>query len=144
MPADEYFNLYKKCVDIGSIQFTSEDFKRFKQSTNIKIVQEKNSIAILGLTDSELEIYFIGVARRFRRMGLGKKLLKSIIGFSKDYRANIILLEVGVNNIAAKNLYLSFNFKECGIRKDYYRDRAGLRQDAIIMKLNLEAHPSLL
>ena len=144
MPADEDFNLYKKCVDIESTQFTFEDFKRFKQSTNIKIVQEKNSIAILGLTDSELEIYFIGVARRFRRMGLGKKLLKSIIGFSKDYRANVILLEVGVNNIAAKNLYLSFNFKECGIRKDYYRDRAGLRQDAIIMKLNLEAHPSLL
>ena len=78
MPADEYFNLYKKCVDIESIQFTSEDFKRFKQSSNIKIVQEKNSIAILGLTDSELEIYFIGVAGRFRRMGLGKKLLKSI------------------------------------------------------------------
>ena len=144
MSADEYFNLYKKCVDIGSIQFTSEDFKRFKQSTNIKIVQEKNSIAILGLTDSELEIYFIGVAGRFRRRGLGKKLLESIISFSKDYGANVILLEVGVNNIAAKNLYLSFNFKECGIRKDYYRNRAGLRQDAIIMKLNLETQPSLL
>ena len=144
MPAEEYFNLYKKCVGIESIQFTLEDFKRFKKSTNIKIVQEKNCIAILGLTDSELEIYFIGVARRFRRMGLGKKLLKSIIGFSKDYRANIILLEVGVNNIVAKNLYLSFNFKECGIRKDYYRNRAGLRQDAIIMKLNLETQPSLL
>ena len=144
MPAEEYFNLYKKCVDIESIQFTLEDFKRFKQSTNIKIVQEKNSIAILGLTDSELEIYFIGVARRFRRRGLGKKLLKSIISFSKDYGANVILLEVGVNNIAAKNLYLSFNFKEFGIRKDYYRNRAGLRQDAIIMKLNLETQPSLL
>ena len=144
MPADEYFNLYKKCVDIESIQFTFEDFKRFTQSTNIKIVQEKNSIAILGLTDIELEIYFIGVARRFRRRGLGKKLLKSIISFSKDYGANVILLEVGFNNIAAKKLYLSFNFKECGIRKDYYTNKAGLRQDAIIMKLNLETQPSLL
>ena len=144
MPADEYFNLYKKCLDIESIQFTFEDFKRFTQSTNIKIVQEKNSIAILGLTDSELEIYFIGVARRFRRRGLGKKLLKSIISFSQDYRANAILLEVGVNNIPAKNMYLSLNFKECGARKNYYRDRAGLRQDAIMMKLTLEPHPSLL
>ena len=144
MPAEEYFNLYKKCVDIESIQFTLEDFKRFKQSTNIKIVQEENCIAILGLTDSELEIYFIGVARRFRGRGFGKKLLKSTISFSRGYGANVILLEVGVNNIAAKNLYLSFNFKQCGIRKDYYRNRAGLRKDAIIMKLNLETQPSLL
>ena len=144
MPADEYFNLYKKCVDIESIQFTFADFKRFKQSTNIKIVQEKNSIAILGLTDSEIEIYFIGVAGRFRGKGLGKKLLESIINFSQNYGANAILLEVGVDNIPAKNMYVSFNFKECGIRKNYYRNRAGLRQDAIIMKLNLETQPSLL
>ena len=144
MPAEEYFNLYKKCVDIESIQFNSEDFKRFKQSKNIKIVPGTNCIAILGMANSEIETYYIGVAERFRRRGLGKKLLESIISFSKDYGANVILLEVGVNNIAAKNLYLSFNFKECGIRKDYYRNRAGLRQDAIIMKLNLETQPSLL
>ena len=56
MPADEYFNLYKKCVDIESIQFTLEDFKRFKQSTNIKIVQKKNWFAIVVVTVKEIEI----------------------------------------------------------------------------------------
>ena len=123
MSAEEYFDLYKKCVDIESIQFNSKDFKRFKQSKNIKIVQGTNCIAIIGLAKSEIEIYFIGVAERFKRRGLGKKLLENIISFSKDYGSNVILLEVGVNNIAAKNLYLSFNFKECGIRKGYYRNR---------------------
>ena len=138
MSAEEYFNLYKKCVDVQSIQFTLEDFKRFTQSSNIKIIKKRNCIAILGLTDSEIEIYFIGVDEKFRGKGLGKELLKNVISFSKDYRASTIILEVGVNNKPAKNIYRSLNFKECGVRKNYYRIKSGFRQDALIMKLNLE------
>ena len=138
MSAEEYFNLYKQCVDIESIQFSLEDFKRFQRSKNIKIEKEQNCIAILGLTDREVEIYFIGVAESFRGRGLGKKLLKSIISFSKYYGADFIILEVGINNIPAKNMYLSLNFIEYGIRKNYYRNISGIREDAIIMKLNLK------
>ena len=138
MPAEEYFNLYQKCIDVQSIQFTLEDFKRFKQSSNIKIITKRNCIAILGLTDNEIEIYFIGVDKKFRGKGLGKELLKNVISFSKDYRASTIILEVDVNNRPAKNIYRSFNFKECGVRKDYYRIKPGFRHDALIMKLNLE------
>ena len=137
MSPEEYFNLYKKCIDIQSIQFSLEDFKRFQRSANVKIEKEQNCIAILGLTDREVEIYFIGVEESFRGRGLGKKLLKSIIRFSKNYGADFIILEVGINNIPAKNMYSSFNFIECGIRKNYYRNSSGSREDAIIMKLNL-------
>ena len=138
MPAEEYFNLYKKCVDVQSIQFTLKDFKRFTQSSNIKIIKKRNCKAILGLTDSEIEIYFFGVEEKFRGKGLGRELLKNVISFSKDYKASTIILEVGVNNKPAKNIYRSFNFEECGVRKNYYRIRPGLRQDALIMRLSLE------
>ena len=138
MLAEEYFDLYKNCVDIDTIQFSLGDFKRFLSSTNVKIKKEPNCIAILGLTDREVEIYFIGVVESFRGRGLGKKLLKSIISFSKNYGADFIILEVGINNIPAKNMYLSLNFMEFGIRKNYYRNISGIREDAIIMKLNLK------
>ena len=115
-----------------------EDFKRFQKSKNIKIEKEKNCIAILGLTDREVEIYFIGVAGSLRGRGLGKNLLKNIISFCKYYGADFIILEVGINNIPAKNMYLSFNFIEYGIRKNYYRNSSGIREDAIIMKLKLK------
>ena len=137
MSVEEYFNLYKKCVDIGSIQFSLEDFKRFQKSKNVKIEKEKNCIAILGLTEREVEIYFIGVAESVRGRGLGKKFLNNIINFSKYYGADFITLEVGMNNIPAKNMYLSLNFIECGIRKNYYRTSSGSREDALIMKLTL-------
>ena len=138
MPAEEFFNLYKKCVDVQSIQFTLEDFKRFTHSSNIKVIKKRNCIAILGLTDSEIEIYFLGVEEKFRGKGLGKGLLKNVISFSNDYRASTIILEVDINNKPAKNIYRSFNFKECGVRKNYYRIRSGFKQDALIMRLNLE------
>ena len=138
MSPEEYFNLYKKCIDIQSIQFSLEDFKRFQRSANVKVEKEQNCIAILGLTDREVEIYFIGVVESFRGRGLGKKLLKSIISFSKNYGADFLVLEVGIKNIPAKNMYLSLNFMEFGIRKNYYRNSSGIREDAIIMKLNLK------
>ena len=138
MLAEEYFNLYKRCVDIQSIKFTLDDFKKFQKSKNVRVIKDKNCIAILGLTDIEIEIYFIGVARSYRGKGLGKKLLKSIISFSKNYGASVIILEVGVKNVPAKKIYLSSDFKECGFRKDYYKNKSGFRQDAVIMKLNLE------
>ena len=138
MSPEKNFNLYKKCVEIEAIQFSLEDFKRFRKSKNIKIEKEQNCIAILGLSDREVEIYFIGVAESFRGRGLGKKLLKSVISFSKYYAADFIILEVGINNIPAKNMYLSLNFIEYGIRKNYYRNISGIREDAIIMKLNLK------
>ena len=138
MSAEEYFNLYKKCVDIETIQFSLEDFKRFQKSTNVKIKKEQNCIAILGLTGREVEIYFIGVAESLRGRGLGKNLLKSIISFSKNYGADFIVLEVGISNISAKNMYLSLNFLECGIRKNYYRTSSGVLEDAIIMKLKVK------
>ena len=137
MSVEEYFNLYMRCVDIESVQFSLEDFKRFQKSKNVKIEKEKNCIAILGLTEHEVEIYFIGVAESIRGRGLGKKFLKNIINFSKYYGADFITLEVGMNNIPAKKMYLSFNFIECGLRKNYYRNSSGRREDAIIMKLNL-------
>ena len=138
MTAEQYFSLYKKCVNIESIQFSLEDFKRFQKSTNIKIKEEQNCIAILGLTDREVEIYFIGVEKSLRGRGLGKMLLKNIIGFSKNYGADFIILEVGINNIPAKKMYFSLNFIENGMRKNYYRNGSGIREDAIIMKLNLK------
>ena len=77
-------------------------------------------------------------AESLRGRGLGKKFLENIIKFSKYYGADFITLEVGINNIPAKNMYLSLNFIEYGIRKNYYRNISGIREDAIIMKLNLK------
>ena len=92
MPAEEYFNLYKKCVDVQSIQFTLDDLKRFTLSSNIKIIIKRNCIAILGLTDNEIEIYFIGVEEKFRGKGYGKKIVEHLEDYASKNRFKIIIL----------------------------------------------------
>ena len=112
MPAEEYFNLYKKCVDVQSIQFTLEDFKRFTQSSNIKIITKRNCIAILGLTDSEIEIYFIGVEEKFRgrvmsinQLSWGSAALGALM---VGYLAEIISIKFAFQFIGLSSFFIIF------------------------------------
>ena len=86
---------------------------------------------------TQLDYLFYPIALPKRMYNGQRKEFLHLLNLSKNYGADFIILEVGINNIPAKNMYLSFNFIECGIRKNYYRNSSGSREDAIIMKLNL-------
>ena len=47
-----------------------------------------------------------------------------------------IILEVNVENDAAKRFYIVNEFKNCGVRKDYYFSESG-RKDAQLMELKI-------
>lgn len=64
------------------------------------------------------EVIKIAVSPNFRKRGLGKKLLGSVL---KDLDKNL-MLEVRVSNQPAINLYESLGFKKINIRKGYYGD----------------------
>lgn len=64
------------------------------------------------------EVIKIAVSPNFRKRGLGKKLLASVL---KDLDKNL-MLEVRVSNQPAINLYEGLGFKKINIRKGYYGD----------------------
>ena len=68
-----------------------------------------------------------------RHLGIGSKLLSSLINIAKEQNLKTITLEVNVNNQIAINLYNKFNFKKTGLRKKYYNNT----DDAIIMTLEI-------
>ena len=72
----------------------------------------------------------IAVHPKYRGYGIGKELLSSMIDYAKEWQINSFTLEVRPSNIIAQNLYNKFQFKEEGIRKNYYADN---NEDAIIM-----------
>ena len=78
----------------------------------------------------ESHITNVAVHPNFRKMGVGKKLLSSLLEHSISKGANSFTLEVRESNIAAKHLYKSFGFIEEGVRKNYYEDN---KENAIIM-----------
>ena len=84
----------------------------------LKICDEANIMNIVTKVDK-------------RHLGIGAKLLDSLIESSKKHGLKSITLEVKSNNYPAINLYEKFNFKRIGLRKKYYNNT----DDAIIMTL---------
>ena len=77
----------------------------------------------------------IAVESKYRKMGVGKKLVEGLIEVSKRMFITSMTLEVRESNIPAQNLYKQYGFKEQGIRPNYYADD---NEDAIIMWKNFD------
>lgn len=78
----------------------------------------------------------IAVDEKYRRMGLGKKILEELLYLCRSYGVKSITLEVREDNEPAKKLYKSYGFIESGRRRNYYQD---VGKDAILMWKNLES-----
>ena len=68
-----------------------------------------------------------------RNLGIGSTLLSHLIDIAKSQKMKTLTLEVNEHNVPAINLYKKFNFKEVGIRKNYYDNT----DSAILMTLDL-------
>lgn len=79
----------------------------------------------------DLNIDSIAVVPQYRRRGIAKKLLETVL---EESTAEAAFLEVRISNFPAICLYKSFGFEEIYIRKGYYLEPF---EDALIMKKEL-------
>ena len=97
------------------------------------VVKQQNKVIGYGGTWIILDeghITNIAVDPKYRCIGAGKLILKSLIDICKGENVTSLTLEVRVSNIIAQNLYSKFGFISEGIRKNYYADN---NEDALIM-----------
>ena len=78
-----------------------------------------------------LEIDNICVDPKFRRKGYGQQILEALIA---EVKGAEIILEVAIDNIAARELYGKYGFEELYVRKKYYDGKT----DAVVMVKKLE------
>ena len=78
----------------------------------------------------------IGTAPGARRRGFASRLLRESLRRLANDPVDRVMLEVAVDNLAAKALYTGLGFREVGRREGYYRRRDG-RVDAIVMSRQL-------
>lgn len=86
----------------------------------------------------EAEIFSIGVARQYRRFGVGLALLGAMNGVAATKGAQTVYLEVGIDNRAARALYSKAGYEVVGHRPDYYRNPGGSRVTALVLRRSLE------
>ena len=81
----------------------------------------------------EGQITNIAVLPEYRRIGYGRAVVSALIEYGRNNGISTVSLEVRSSNLAAKTLYESMGWKECGVRKNFYRFPT---EDAIVMVLN--------
>ena len=92
-------------------------------------------VAMLGV--QELHVLNITTPPAHRRQGWARLLLKTLAFWGRQQGAEILWLEVRRSNVGAQALYTAMGFEAVGVRKGYYPDAAGQREDAIVMRLAL-------
>lgn len=80
----------------------------------------------------EGDIQTIAVAPHARRHGLGRALMRALIGEARKRGARVVFLEVRADNPGAQSLYASLGFEKIGVRPQYYQPDG---MDAIVMRL---------
>ncbi len=80
----------------------------------------------------EMEVLNLGVHPDFRRRGIGKALMLTLLQKCREMEINRGLLDVKETNHPAIALYESLGFRKVGIRKNYYPDT---REDAHLYDL---------
>ena len=82
----------------------------------------------------EWELETIVVASTFRRKGLGKRLLDSLLDAAKKTNSTAVFLEVRESNVPARTLYEKTGLERTGRRKSYYTNPS---EDAVLYRLTL-------
>ena len=100
--------------------------------------QGENPVGFILVRDlgNECEILSLGVAPRWRRLGIAQDLLRAAIREARARSRSSLVLEVATDNDAASALYARFGFVAVGRRARYYKRPDG-RADALILRLTL-------
>jgi len=117
-----------------------DSYYRELRNSNAFYVVARRREGIIGFggmwtVSDEAHIVTLAVQQDFRRQGLGRRLLDSLIKEARRRRVERVTLEVRVSNEAAQRLYASFGFRAVAFRREYYPDNG---EDAAVMALELE------
>jgi [ribosomal protein S18]-alanine N-acetyltransferase len=88
----------------------------------------------------EAHVTTFAVHPRWRRRGVGERLLLALVDLAQARRAREATLEVRLSNMPARRLYEKYGFRPVGIRPRYYSDNG---EDALIMTTDALSSPSM-
>lgn len=92
----------------------------------------ENLLGFVGiwLMVGEAHIVTVAVRQRYRRMGIGERLLIASVELARDFAQEVITLEVRASNEGAQLMYEKYGLAKVGLRTRYYTDN---NEDAVIM-----------
>ena len=95
-----------------------------------RVDEEVVGFAGLWIMVDEAHVTTFAVDPRWRRRGVGERLLLALLELALERHAREATLEVRLSNLPARKLYEKYGFRPVGIRPRYYSDNG---EDALIM-----------
>ena len=92
-------------------------------------------VAMSGI--GEMHLLNITIAPAARRRGHARRIVTELVRVCRSRRESRLWLEVRESNDEAREVYRRLGFAAVGRRKGYYPAPAGLREDAIVMSLDV-------
>lgn len=96
--------------------------------------------AVLSSGAGEAHLLNLCVDAPFGSKGYGRDLLKHCLDVISRQDVDRVLLEVRVSNNIAIALYRSTGFEQIGLRRDYYPDVGGQREDALVLAFDMKKY----
>ena len=94
--------------------------------------------AVLMWLPDEVHLLNLCVVPELQGRGLGREVLRCLCADARLRGAGSMLLEVRPSNAVARSLYESAGFAPIGLRKHYYPAGPGAREDALVMRRELD------
>ena len=115
-------------------QWDPSDYLRYDLRVAIEDDGRLSGFAISRQTaPDECELLNLAVAPAFRRRGVARRLVESIVESFQTTAGISVFLEVRESNFGAQAFYKSLNFQEVSIRQNYYDQPP---ESAIVMKFH--------
>ena len=86
----------------------------------------------------EWHLLNVTVAPEHQGRGLARRLMQALREHAQDDGAECLWLEVRPSNARARALYERLGYAQVGVRRDYYPDAGGRREDALVLCLELK------
>lgn len=137
--ADVLAGLHAACFEHGWDHKTFRDLLGMPGAEALIAVEEGTPVGFLLTRKAvdEAEIITIGTAPTMRRRGIGRRMLDHRLATLRAEGVRNLFMEVAQSNVAAQALYHSIGFKAVGRRQAYYQLAGGGREDAILMRKEL-------
>lgn len=127
--------------DSYSVPWTEQTFRGLVDRPDADAVSAVHEAAVVGFAiawsvGDQAELGNVAVARDWRRLGIGERLVRDIVARLSRRGVREVFLEVRVGNEAARRLYERLGFVEIGRRKSYYVRPV---EDAIVMRKRIRS-----
>lgn len=118
--------------------WSRESYERELLNANARYLEARVGELVVGyagmwVIPPEAHITTIAVEPRYRRRGIGERLLVALLEAAEDMAASRVTLEVRESNSVARTLYEKYGFEAVAYMRGYYPDTG---EDAVVMWLN--------